>query len=125
MRPTGGDGAAVFKGARFGRSNSYVISTPFRLEEAGVDGVSHAIATYHPGACLENVCLQPLKFVCLQPCGVLALAELMLADMLQHNVLIPHICTHTQLRASLIAWRSASPPCAWSPVQRRQRTLLP
>jgi hypothetical protein len=37
------------QGERFGRSNTYIISTPFRLEEAGVEGVSHAIATYHPG----------------------------------------------------------------------------
>ncbi|GBF95790.1 hypothetical protein Rsub_08226 [Raphidocelis subcapitata] len=48
VRPTGGDAARVFKGPRFGRDNTYVISTPLRLEEAGVEGVSHAIATYTP-----------------------------------------------------------------------------
>jgi hypothetical protein len=52
VRPTGGgsDAAAVFKGPKFGRENTYVISTPLRLEEAGAAGVSHAIATYHPVA---------------------------------------------------------------------------
>lgn len=49
VRPTGGAGAAVFKGERFGRANTYVISTPFRLEAApSVHGVSHAVATYAP-----------------------------------------------------------------------------
>ncbi|KAI8466596.1 MAG: hypothetical protein J3K34DRAFT_56490 [Monoraphidium minutum] len=48
VRTIGGDAARVFKGRRFGRENTYVISTPIRLEEAGVEGVSHAIATYHP-----------------------------------------------------------------------------
>lgn len=48
VRPTGGDAARVFKGERFGRPNAYVISTPVVLEEAGVAGVSHAVATYHP-----------------------------------------------------------------------------
>jgi hypothetical protein len=50
VRPAGGDRARVFKGPRFGRENTYVISTPLTLEEAGVGGVSHAIATFHPGA---------------------------------------------------------------------------
>jgi len=50
VRPTGGAAARVFKGRRFDRSNAYVISTPLRLEDAGVSGVSHAIAAFHPVA---------------------------------------------------------------------------
>lgn len=64
VRPTGGDAAAVFKGRRFGRENTYVISTPVWLEDAGVEGVSHAVATYHTVA--ENPQRLEVRFAALR-----------------------------------------------------------
>ena len=55
-----GDVSLVFKGRRFGRDNSYVLSTPFEVvdsDSAGVRGVSHAVGSFERGAFVVARCV--------------------------------------------------------------------